>query len=363
MPSIDDRRIVVVVGREETDREDVLDVLRCRNSVMEALEKSGYEAIPVDITREDFSSYESLIMKILQYEPACVFNLFEGFSNSPFMEAWFAALLESLGMPFTGNGSRALANCLDKAIAREMLRRAGLPIAPGVCITSEKDLHKVSRLRFPLFLKPRLEDGSVGIDGDSIVYDKVDLWHLLKERLRLFPHGVIVEEYLSGLEYSAALMGVQPFEFVAAARVEYRKDLGTSTYCGFDSKWRSESIDYQKIATVIEKGISPQRRREIEQLCRRAGSVMGCQGYFRIDLREGADGLYILEVNPNPDINVDSGFTKQSEHRGYDYRSMVARLVEMAMNGRLRYVKPHKGFSSTVYRHSSSDKRLLGSRS
>ena len=41
MPSIDDRRIVVVVGREETDREDVLDVLRCRNSVMEALEKSG----------------------------------------------------------------------------------------------------------------------------------------------------------------------------------------------------------------------------------------------------------------------------------------------------------------------------------
>ena len=61
---------------------------------------------------------------------------------------------------------------------------------------------------------------------------------------------------------------------------------------------------------------------------------MGCRGYFRVDLRERKGRLFILEVNPNPDINTDSGFARQSARRGFAFAGMVARLVDTAMNWR-----------------------------
>ncbi|HOI82396.1 MAG TPA: hypothetical protein PLK59_08920, partial [Synergistales bacterium] len=103
----------------------------------------------------------------------------------------------------------------------------------------------------------------------------------------------------------------------------------------YDSKWDPESEEYRNSVSIPEDGIPSGVRREIIGISREAGRVMGCRGYFRVDLRERKGRLFILEVNPNPDINTDSGFVRQSARRGFTYPGMVARLVKASMNRRV----------------------------
>lgn len=324
-------RVVVAAAVEETDREDVVDALRCRDSVLEALENSGYRAVPLDISPEDLDNPSLLVKRITKEHACCVFNLFEGFSKAAFLEVAFAKLLEVSGVPFTGNRSRALAACLDKKNARTVLRNAGLPVPPGTCICSMSERERLEGLSFPLFVKPRCEDSSVGVDSESVVQDQSKLEQVLRHRLEEFPQGVIVEEYLHGEECNASCMGIWPYDFLAMSRILYRPEKGTSDFLGYDSKWRPESVDYREIESRVEEGVPSRLQYVIKDMAIRAGAAMSCDGYFRVDFRERDGKWYVLEVNPNPDINTDSGFARQSEEAGYSYRSMVAKLVELAV--------------------------------
>lgn len=332
-------RVLVPVAVEKTGREDILDALRCRNSVIEALEHAGYTAIPLDIQPGDLCSPSALAMRILKARPGCVFNLFEGFSGAPYLEWSFVALLETIEIPFTGNGSKALADCLDKDRARKMLSRAGLPVPPGLCIHSVTEKSRLENLSFPLFVKPRCEDSSVGINSDSVVRNKSLLEPLLVQRLEEFPDGLVVEEYLPGTEYNAGCIGAAPYEFLALSSIQYRPEKKTSDFLGYDSKWKPESLDYQEIGSCIEQDLSLPLHRRIRDMCLEAGEVMGCRGYFRVDFRERNGEVFILEVNPNPDINTDSGFSRQSAAAGYDYSDMIAKLVEIALEGGRKHVR------------------------
>lgn len=337
-------RVAVAAGVEETCREDILDVLRCRNSVMEALRESGYEPVTIDIKRRDLLDTRNLASRILEGRFSCVFNLFEGFSDAAFLESRFARLLESIGAPFTGNRASALTMCLDKDAARKTLGMAGLPVPPGACIRAASDFPEAEGLSFPLFVKPRCEDSSVGVDGSSVVRKKGHLEKVLHEKLEEFPDGLVVEEYLPGREFNAGCMGFEPFEFLALSAIEYKPERGTSAFLGYDSKWSPDSVDYREIESTVEPDAPSECRRSIESLCRKAGTVLGCEGYFRVDFRERDGRLFILEVNPNPDINTDSGFARQCLAAGYGYVEMVARLVGLALERGGRHVqKDHAG--------------------
>lgn len=355
-----DGSVAVVTGREYTSREDVLDVLRCRRSVMDALCSKGFRAFPLDITKEDFSRSRGIEKKIRESSPDCVFNLFEGFSDASWLEIRFAEVLRSTGIPFTGNHPETLELCLDKERTRRLLSRAGIPVAPGFCVLPGYEQGLFGDLRFPLFVKPRMEDSSVGIDGRSIVESPEQLYRLLDERLASFPDGLIVEEFLEGGEFNAGFMGSYPYELMAVSSIDFRFGPGERPFLGYDSKWDQESSDYQNTESVVEKGIEPAVRREIVRISREAGKITECRGYFRVDLREHKGRLFVLEVNPNPDINTDSGFAKQSSRKGYGYVDMVARLVRNAMNGRVLDAERSLREGSRVPAYGEKDGCLLG---
>lgn len=323
----------MAAGVEETSRPDLLDVLRCRRSVLEALEARGYRAEPFDIHPHDLVDAPSLGRRILDRNCRCVFNLFEGFGEDPSQESSFACLLEEVEMPFTGNGRKALETCLDKDRARKALAGAGLPIPTGACIRSLDEMALLTSLRYPLFLKPNGEDGSVGISAESLVRDRRELETVLKGLLPRSPRGIIVEEFLNGPEYNAAFLGNGPFEMLAFSRIDFGKHPAATPFLGYDAKWDETSPSYTVTPEVAPK-IPPATIREIGSLCEKAGLVLGCRGYFRVDLRERQGKLHILEVNPNPDINIDSGFVRQAAHRGLDFPSLVVRLLDLALEER-----------------------------
>lgn len=325
----DPGRVLIAVGLERTERPDVLDVLRCTQSVESVFAEKGVPVEKLFVRTEDFPRLERVREVIHSNLPAKVFNLFEGFSGDAGMEISFARMLENLGVPFTGNTSAALGHCLDKESTKRLLAENAIPVPRGIFL---KDLEGCpwSGLEFPLFIKPCFEDGSVGIERDCLVRDEDRLEGILRQKLAEFPRGIILEEFIPGREFNVGFLGTFPYEVLGVSVIDYSRYSSRPPFLHYDSKWDPSCAEYQEILPVLEEGIAPSLRGRLVEMARRAGEALGCRGYFRVDLRE-RDGLpYVLDVNPNPDINEDSGFARQGRNRGYSYPEVVERILAYA---------------------------------
>jgi D-alanine-D-alanine ligase len=148
------KKIVIAVGVDDVPREDTLDALRSRDSVRMALISLGYEAVLLDITENDMAAGADMILSMIEKEsPDAVFNIFEGFSGDSCAEVTFAEILESSGIPFTGNGAQALEICLDKARAREELVKSCVPVPFGFPAFMLSDMSG-RKINYPAFIKP-----------------------------------------------------------------------------------------------------------------------------------------------------------------------------------------------------------------
>jgi len=127
-----------------------------------ALRACGHQVIPLEADK-------SLLDTIRQVNPDICFNIAEGHRGDA-RESQVPALLEMLGLPYTGSKILAHALSLDKAMAKRVWRDCGLPTAPfQVFHHGDEPLDK--QLTFPLFVKPVREGTGMGINDRSIVHD------------------------------------------------------------------------------------------------------------------------------------------------------------------------------------------------
>jgi len=323
---------LIAVTEEKTKRLDVLDALRCAHAIRDVL-REKYEVCLVGIKKEDLVTPQSLIKKIKAFHPAGIFNLFEGFSDDSEKEAAFIRILEKTKIPFTGNNYKTTLSCLDKNKTRYLLRRAGVAVPRGACIYRLDD-RRLAGLGYPLFLKPSREDASVGIDDDSLVCDAKRLKAVLPRMLKRFPRGVVVEEFIGGIEYNCAFLGNGPYELIGISQIDYKKYNRFKPFLTYKAKWDTRSPQFLAIIPELKENLDKAVKSSIIELSSRAAKVLGCRGYFRVDLREQGGKLYVLDVNPNPDINVDSGFIRQAKHKGYSFADVVMKIAADALKCR-----------------------------
>lgn len=317
--------VVMCVGKEPMSRADVRDVLFCKRAVQKALIKLGFRPVTVYIERKNFRKPASIIERIAAHKPYCVFNLFEGLGYNPFKEAEFAALLEEASISFTGSQSCSLRVCLNKSKTKGILRAQGVRVPAGRFVRSIKDLN-IKKMNFPLFLKPCKEDASLGIDGDSLVTDEIALIEVLHKKLKEFSRGMVIEEFISGNEYNVGMLGDYPYTPVGISTIDYSQYTDALPFLTYNSKWKKDSPEYA-IMPAPDAPITRRLRKRIISICRAAGKALGCRGYFRVDVRESQGRIYVLDVNPNPDISPDSGFARQAAHKGWGYEGLVARIM------------------------------------
>ena len=317
-----------MAGREEASRPDVTDVLRCERTVEAALISRGYQADILRLTAQDFYNKPALLRRLQSHRPDFIFNLFEGFSFDPAKEADFAAMLEAAGLAFTGNPSKALKACLDKAAAKEKLAAAGVPVPGGKVVTAHSR-PELDSLNFPVFLKPRAQDASVGIDRQSLAQDAAALNAGIAAKLALFPDGLLIEEFISGNEYQAAFIGEAPYEEIGLSMIDYSRFSRLPQFLTYQAKWDEYSADFAIMPDVRAK-LEAAKAKEIIAMAVNCGQALNCRGYFRVDLREKNGQLFAIDVNPNPDINADSGFMKQAYRKGYNYESMVEKILRLS---------------------------------
>lgn len=327
-PGAEERPVVLLpFASEPASRRDVEDVCSAVEFARGILGKGGFSPLPFPLSPEGLSHPASLAGEILDKNPLCVFNLFEGFSLDSGAEHRFRKLLEDLDLPCTGNPASVLRICLSKEKCASLLKAKGIPVPPGVALLPGDGPEQAASLPFPIFLKPLHEDGSVGVDAHSLVQDELSLKESLARKLSSFPSGIYAEVFLPGREYSVACLGRSPCSVAGVSVIDYEGEGEILPFLDYGSKWEEDSPGY----SLSPKKASGPAAARAEELARAAGSALGCRGGFRVDLREKEGELYVLDVNPNPDMTPEGGFLRQCRESGLGGEEVILLLLRQAL--------------------------------
>lgn len=326
-PSVSKAPLVVLLPAavENFSRADVADALRGRRFISDMLAARGHSTVLLDVTPDILRTPDKIRDIARSTGSGCVFNVFEGFGCDSGSEHVFRELVEEMRIPCTGNPSSVLRTCLSKEECSRTLRDAGIPVPKGVSLYPGFAPATLKRLQPPLFVKPLMEDGSVGIDSSSLVLKHDELERTVSEKLSAFPQGVRVEEFIPGREYSVACIGNDPYDVLGVSVIDYEHTEGVN-FLDYGSKWDPSSPLYALVPQRAEGTF----REDAALLAAAAGRALGCRGYFRVDLRENCGVLYVLDVNPNPDITPDGGFLRQCRESGLSDEEAVHTLLELA---------------------------------
>lgn len=263
-----------------------------------------------------------------------VFNLCdEGWNNDAFKELHVPAFLEMNGYPYTGAGPACLGLCYDKGLVRAVAQSLDVPV-PLETFVRLGDQGATLPSVFPAILKPNFGDSSVGITANAVVRDQQALLSYLDELRRLFPgRPVLVQQFLTGAEYSVGLIGNvdHGMRALPVLEVDYsRLDPSLPPILGYESKWDPASPYWTDIRYREARLPDAQQQRLIEYSTR-LFERLGCRDYARFDFRADAEGeIRLLEVNPNPGWCWDGKFNLMAGFEGLRYSEMLGLILAAA---------------------------------
>ncbi len=235
-------------------------------------------------------------------------------------------LFELAEAPFVGSGCASSAVTMDKAVAKAVLRGAGLPVLPSLTLfpeTWEADRSAVSeeaaaKIGYPLFVKPSSSGSSVGV---HLVESPGGLGEAIADAFR-FDGKVLLEEHAQGRELECSVLeGPALGEFLASPLMEITTRSGWYDYEAKYEEGRAELT----IPAPVEESLADHAR----LYARGAFSALGCSGLARVDFfyRERTGELYINEVNTLPGFTQLSGYPRMIQAAGVSYPEMLDRLI------------------------------------
>ena len=282
----------------------------------------------VTMVEADLSSFE----KLKNLDPDIVFNIAEGFFGQS-REAQIPAMLDMLQIPYTGSDPLTLATCLDKARTKEILSYYDIPTAPFF-IAGEIDQIKNLKLTFPLFVKPVWEGSSKGIFTSSFVNNTKELSEQVERIISEYAQPALIEEFLSGREFTVAILGNgDEAQVLPIVEIDY-KDFpdGFIPIYSYEAKWILDTKENPLDVFSCPAKLNPVLETKIKQVALNAYKTLRCRDWSRIDIRMNADNVpNIIEINPLPGILPDpkenSCFPKAARTAGISYDEMLNRVL------------------------------------
>ncbi len=291
-------------------------------------ELDGYEFDYLD-------DHDEMVTRLRRNPPSFVMNLCdEGFKNDAFKELHVPAVLDMFGIPYTGAGPQCLGLCYDKALVRAIAQELGIPV-PLESYCGPDDTSATLPSTFPGLVKPNRGDSSIGITKDAVVHDTSELVAYVTWLRETFGrHGILVQEYLTGAEYSVGIVGNPglSFEVLPAMEVDYSKlpkDL--PQILSYESKWHPDSPYWTSISCKEATDLTPDSRRRLVDYSSALFERLACRDYARFDYRCDAQGaIKLLEVNPNPGWCWDGKLNFMAGYAGFRYSDLLRLILEAA---------------------------------
>lgn len=237
-------------------------------------------------------------------------------------------LLEIIGLRYVGSGVLASAVCMDKSYAKPIFAAAGLKVAPGIVVTSNK-FELPSELSLPLFVKPARSGSS---KGTSKVNRIAELAGAVEHALS-FDSKVIIEKAVEGKEIECAILETDKKLIVSAVgEISISKDF---EFYDFQAKYIDNSMELIVPANLPE-GVAD----EIKKAALIAFSAAGCEGLARVDFFYANTGEVIInEINTMPGFTPTSVYPKLLEESGVDYKLLITKLINTAMSRSVRITR------------------------
>lgn len=266
-----------------------------------------------------------------------VFNLSERFRGKSSLDYTVVAILEMLGIPFTGASTEGLILARDKALTKKVLAYHGILIPHFMVCPIGQPIQRPSDLRFPLIVKPQDEDASVGIAQSSVVRDDDALNSRIQFIHEKIDTDAIVEEFIEGRELYVGVIGnerpkaLPPIEMVFKNEPNVEGRIAT-----FKAKWSLKYRESRGIENMVAQDLSKSLIQRLSDVAVRTYRAAGLRDYGRIDVRLAHDeAIYVVEANPNPYLADGEDLAWAAEVAGYPYQDLIEKLAEMTM-GRAR---------------------------
>lgn len=267
-----------------------------------------------------------------------VFNIAEGLYGYG-RESQVPALLDAYQIPYTFSGPMVLALTLHKGMAKRVVRDANIPTPNFTIVEKASDIEKVS-LPLPLFVKPIAEGSSKGVDEQSLVMRYPDLWPVCLRLLETFKQPVLVEEYLSGREFTVGILGTgRDARSIGVVEVSITTD--SEDIYSFESKERYETMVAYNLST-------DEKAKQAEQMALEVWRIFGCRDAGRVDIRtDGMGDVHFLEVNPLAGLNPKrSDICIIAAKSGLTFREMIDEIMVSAIDRNVDL-----SFKQRIYRH------------
>lgn len=318
---------------ETTDRVSEEGAAEEAQAVRQALVELGHAAHPIPLGGD----VGQFVASLRTAAPDLIFNLCEGFWGDSGKELHVAALFELLGVPYTGSAPLCLGLTQDKALTKDILSRHQLPTPPYRIIPVGETLTFDLDLTYPLIVKPRAEDASLGVTAESVVADRTALARRVLYVHATYQQDALVEEYIAGREFNAAILGTTPATPLPLSEIVFQPGL-PQAIVSYDGKWLTQSEEYRQTVPVCPALLTASLSDKIRQVALKAYQILGCRDYARVDIRLRDITPYILEINANPDISPDAGLARAAAAAGLPF----PRLIEQILNFTLqRKELPH----------------------
>jgi D-alanine-D-alanine ligase len=298
-------KVAVLLGGKSAEREVSL---KSGSMVLAALRRRGVDA-------HAFDPAERGLEALVEEGFARVFIVLHGRFGE---DGTVQAILDWLGIPYTGSGVLASALAMDKIRTKLLWQASGLPTPPYELLDAGSDFAGVAaRLGMPLMVKPVNEGSSIGMS-------KVREARALDEAYALavnYDRVVMAEKFIEGTELTAGILGDEVLPLIA---LETPRD-----FYDYQAKYIADDTRY-----ILPCGLPADREREIQHLCLAAFRVLGCRGWGRVDLMLDASGApFLLEVNTAPGMTDHSLVPMAARAVGLSYEDLCLRILESAGTG------------------------------
>jgi D-alanine-D-alanine ligase len=304
----------------EQDDEAEYDSPKTLQAIREAIASYGHDVVDLEATSD--------LPVVLASTPVdVVFNIAEGFKGRN-RESQVPALLELLDIPYTGSDPAALCVSLDKALAKRMVRTHGI-LTPQYLVMHSGKERLPKELGFPLMVKPVAEGTSKGVTKKSIVRNEVELREVAREIIAKYRQPALVEEYISGREFTVGLLGERRPRVLPPMEVVFLDKSDPTPIYSFEMKqdW-NDKIRYEVPAKLTDRELD-----RLEKAAREVFTALGCRDVARSDFRMDAEGrIYFIESNPLPGLSPGwSDLVLIAQAAGIDYRALIGEILSFAI--------------------------------
>jgi len=321
----------VVVHGAAAERPDETDTIIQAETVAAALARLGWRveihAVGLDLSRLD---------RLLTPRPALVFNLVESLAGDGRLIHLVPAVLEHLGVPFTGARAAAHFITTNKPVAKGLMRAAGLPTPEWI---AAEDAASALAHDCRAIVKPSCEDASLGIDASSVV-PAFEASATIAERAARHGGDWFAETFIDGREFNVGLLegpgGITVLPIAEIRFVDFPPN--RPRIVDYEAKWTPGSFAYDNTPRFFDlpAADAPLLQR-LGGLSEQAFRLFGLGGYARVDFRVDENGQpWILEVNANPCLAPDAGFIAAAAGAGLTLDDVVQRIAATACVKRAR---------------------------